>query len=991
MHRVGFSGNRRVLFSTLGVWLLAATIAPVAAHAQSGNLAFGKSVTRSSDVSSGRAPNAVDGSADTYWQPLMSDRQDDGTVWLRVDLETATRIDQAVLNIRTTTTTIEAYRIQTSDDDASWQTAFVRDQSSGTIPNIDTAEFPAVTSRYVRVEFTLNDPVRNFQLNEFELYDTEGEPPPVVLSSVYFVDATGRSYAPDETVVLRVGQQLPLTLKGRLSNDEETDLEDAVVAFASSEPDVASIDPAATVTAAAAGVTAITGTATLDEITREVRLWVDVYDPTTLLVELELSHPTMAIGIGQPAVLAPGDAYPVLHVLPYVDARLSGALLLDGAQIQRLPSIALTAGDMRDIQLPGTADQRGRYELRLRIIERGKPPAYDAFFFTAVDPDDVPGDQSRIAYIGPDARLTYVPDIKGNRILDFSNAGYMGGGVKVPDVQARVAVEPGQGDDTARIQAAIDLVSEMPQNAEGIRGAVLLRRGRFEVAGTLQIGASGVVLRGEGHEADGTILHATGPTRRDILEVGGPAGRMLLDPQTTISDLYVPSGARSFHIVDPSDFRVGDTVVVRRHGNDRWIHAIGMDQIAERPGSPGSTVQWSPFALDFDRVITKIEGNVITVDAPLANAIERRWGGGELIAYDDPDRIEQVGVENLRVEVEFDPSVTEIIDGMPYYADENHAVSFAILTSVKNAWVRDVTTLHLEFSLAHVQRDAKWVTVQDSAAVEMVSLITGGRRYNFDLAGQLTLVQRCHAETARHAFVVDSRVPGVNVFLDNDSVMEYATSEPHHRWSVGGLYDNVHADIAIQDRAWLGTGHGWAGANYVAWNTEGGLTVQQPPTAQNHAIGHVGEKRPPFVPNSDDPRPRSDGYWEHLGQHVTPRSLYLQQLEDRLGTDAVLTIERSPVGGGALDEPLIEADLPQPSGIKVGSRWLDGFSPNVFDYLVTLPAGTTRPPRVQAHDGHHDVEVLPATHPNGTTVLIVRDPATPEKSVRYTIRFVVSQ
>jgi hypothetical protein len=771
---------------------------------------------------------------------------------------------------------------------------------------VETVLFAAVTARYVRVEFTLNDPSRNFQLNELELYDTEGEPPPPVLSTVYFVDASGGVYVPEETVSLTVGQQLPLALEGRLSNDEPADLENAVISFESSKPAVATIDAAGTVAAVAAGVTAITGTATLDEVTQEVRLWIDVVDPTTLVAELALSHPTMAIGIGEPAVLTPGNRYPVLHVLPYVNATFTGTLVLDGVRIRSLPSTVLRAGVAREIELPGTADRPGQYELRLRIAGAGRPPLYDAFFFTAMDPDELPADQSRIAHIGLDGRLTYVPDIKGNRILDFSNAGYMGGGVKIPDVQAAVSLEPEEGDDTARIQAAIDLVSEMPQDAEGFRGAVLLRRGRFEVGGALQIRASGVVLRGEGQDANGTILHATGAERRDILEVGGPAGRILLDTQTTISDLHVPSGTRSFHVEDARRFRVGNTVVVRRYGNDRWIHAIAMDQIAERPGSPGSTVQWSPFALDFDRVITRIEDNVVTVDAPLPNAIERRWGGGALILYDDPDRIQQVGVENLRVEVEFDPSVTEVINGMPYYADENHAVSFAVLDNVKNAWVRNVTALHLEFSLAHVQRGAKWVTVQDSAAVEMVSRITGGRRYSFYLSGQLTLVQRCHAETARHAYAVNSRVPGVNAFFDSDSVTEYATSEPHHRWSVGGLYDNVHAGIAIQDRAWLGTGHGWAGANYVAWNTEGGLVVQQPPTAQNYAIGHVGEKVRPFVPNSDDPRPRSDGYWEHHGQHVAPRSLYLRQLEERLGAAAVLNIEPSPVGGGAVDEAVIE-------------------------------------------------------------------------------------
>jgi hypothetical protein len=110
------------------------------------------------------------------------------------------------------------------------------------------------------------------------------------------------------------------------------------------------------------------------------------------------------------------------------------------------------------------------------------------------------------------------------------------------------------------------------------------------------------------------------------------------------------------------------------------------------------------------------------------------------------------------------------------------------------------------------------------------------------IAAQLTLVQRCHAEDARHAFVVDSRVPGPNAFLDCDSIDEFATSEPHHRWSVGGLFDNVKSDIAIQDRAWLGSGHGWAGANYVAWNTEGDLVAQQPPTAQNYGLATSDEQ-----------------------------------------------------------------------------------------------------------------------------------------------------
>jgi hypothetical protein len=78
----------------------------------------------------------------------------------------------------------------------------------------------------------------------------------------------------------------------------------------------------------------------------------------------------------------------------------------------------------------------------------------------------------------------------------------------------------------------------------------------------------------------------------------------------------------------------------------------------------------------------------------------------------------------------------------------------------------------------------------------------------------------------------------------------------------------------------MGSGHGWAGANYVAWNTEGSLVCQKPPTAQNFAIGFVGRREPGAFP-------RPAGYWESEGRHVTPASLYLKQLEDRLGLEAV--------------------------------------------------------------------------------------------------------
>src|SRR5580698_7967742 len=94
-------------------------------------------------------------------------------------------------------------------------------------------------------------------------------------------------------------------------------------------------------------------------------------------------------------------------------------------------------------------------------------------------------------------RLVYQHLKTGERILDFSYAGYMGGGVALPTPPVKATVSPSGGDDTAAMQAAIDQVSNLPP-ADGVRGAVLLTAGHFRCNATLRIAASGVVLRGSG-------------------------------------------------------------------------------------------------------------------------------------------------------------------------------------------------------------------------------------------------------------------------------------------------------------------------------------------------------------------------------------------------------------------------------------------------------------------------------------------------------------
>src|SRR5687767_637903 len=101
-----------------------------------------------------------------------------------------------------------------------------------------------------------------------------------------------------------------------------------------------------------------------------------------------------------------------------------------------------------------------------------------------------------LVYPGIDGKLVYVPDNLGNKIPDFSNAGYKGGGVLIPNVFIREIVWPLPGNNADNVQAAIDRVCALPTDVTGFRGCVLLKMGIYELEKPIYIKASGVVLRG---------------------------------------------------------------------------------------------------------------------------------------------------------------------------------------------------------------------------------------------------------------------------------------------------------------------------------------------------------------------------------------------------------------------------------------------------------------------------------------------------------------
>jgi len=488
-------------------------------------------------------------------------------------------------------------------------------------------------------------------------------------------------------------------------------------------------------------------------------------------------------------------------------------------------------------------------------------------------------------FFGPDGTLQYQTDDNGNRVMDFSFAGYQGGGVALPNVPVAVTVDPVDGDNTANIQGAIDSVSQLPPDQNGFSGAVLLNPGTYDVSGTLHINTSGVVLRGSGSGSDGAILNMTGSPHL-MLAMSGSGSWQTFGSAAAMTDSYVPSGSMSFNVDDASGFNVGDTVLVERPVTDAWIQFMGMDTLMRNGQSqtwikPGTIIRT-------DRVIAAIAGNQITLDAPLTDSFDSSLVNGSVIGYNFPGRISQVGVEHLSV---IAPAVNVDIS-QPQFTGLS-------LSAAMNAWAEDVVFQDTQNTVS-ISSTAKQVTLDNIQVAHTVDH-TGDRMADFGVNGtQIFINQSSSNGTGEWPFVTQGEATGPAVVLNFNS-SEQAGIGPHQRWFTGLLADNCTlpnapagvnggtTGINFSDRGNHGSGQGWAVGWAVAWNvTTPFLVVQEPPGAQNWCIGCVGQQLSGNEPGSNNPVP--DGNFDSLGTPVTPNSLYIEQLCERLGPGAATNI-----------------------------------------------------------------------------------------------------
>lgn len=435
--------------------------------------------------------------------------------------------------------------------------------------------------------------------------------------------------------------------------------------------------------------------------------------------------------------------------------------------------------------------------------------------------------------------------------FDYSYVGYKQSERTIPDAPVRVFVKWQQGDQSARIQKAIDYVSAQKLDKKtGLRGAVLLDKGTFELSQALRIQVSGVVLRGMDRKE--TILYKKGVDRGAVV---------YLESEKQMQTIGAP--------VKLSACKVGDEVIIVRPSTKEWIQKLGCADFGA--GKDLGYWGWHPGEIDvrWTRHVMADDKGGLTLDAPLSMPLDLNSGECYIqrLAHNDW-RLQNVGVENLTIDSEYDTTNPK---------DENHAWDGVYINKVRDGWVRMVNFRHLVGSAVVTQRDAARITVEDCISRDPVSEIGGYRRRTFLCMGEQCLFQRCYSEHGMHDYVAGLCAAGPNAFVQCDGYESLSYSGAVGPWCTGLLFDNVNIDGNDLKLGYLGLegyGIGWNSANSLAYQcTAAGIYADSVPDGSNN---HVYACWAQF---------NGTGDFAQCNNHAKPWSRFAELLQKRLGKD----------------------------------------------------------------------------------------------------------
>jgi hypothetical protein len=244
-----------------------------------------------------------------------------------------------------------------------------------------------------------------------------------------------------------------------------------------------------------------------------------------------------------------------------------------------------------------------------------------------------------------------------------------------------------------------------------------------------------------------------------------------------------------------------------------WIHFMGMDSLV-RDDHPQTWIR-AGSVIRTDRVVQAVEGDRITLDAPLSDALDSRFTSAALVHYSFPGRIAEVGVEGLTIAAPFE----DVPIGEPQYTALR-------MDAVEDGWARDLEIRETQNGIA-IGPGAKRLTLTNVRVIHSAPHSGAAAPADFALQGTQILLDRCRVTgEGTWPVVTQAEVTGPIVVLNFTA--DHGGVAPHQRWATGLLVDGGKfpggterkPGVAFSNRGTAGSGHGWDIGWSVAWKAK---------------------------------------------------------------------------------------------------------------------------------------------------------------------------